>query len=106
MFQMTTCLCTYSMVLDGSSYYVVCLDYECLLSWIKSVFYIVCRSLVFNSCNILNIGLQTSICASVMCNLLLLTLYTVKPVLNGISRVQNIFLLKPGFRLIKVYYNN
>jgi hypothetical protein len=32
--------------------------------------------------------------------------YTVLPVLNGISRVQNIFLLKPGFRLIKVYYNN
>jgi hypothetical protein len=31
---------------------------------------------------------------------------TVKPVLNGISRVQNIFLLKSGFRLIKVYYNN
>jgi hypothetical protein len=29
--------------------------------------------------------------------------YTVKPVLKGISRVQNIFLLKPGFRLIKVY---
>jgi hypothetical protein len=27
---------------------------------------------------------------------------TVKPVLNGISRVQNIFPLKPGFRLIKV----
>jgi hypothetical protein len=31
---------------------------------------------------------------------------TVKPVLNGISRVQNIFLLKPGFRLIKVYYDS
>jgi hypothetical protein len=31
---------------------------------------------------------------------------TVKPVLNGISRVQNIFPLKPGFRLIKVYYDN
>jgi hypothetical protein len=30
----------------------------------------------------------------------------VKPVLNGISRDQNIFPLKPGFRLIKVYYNN
>ena len=30
--------------------------------------------------------------------------YTVKPVLNGISRDQNIFPLKPGFRLIKVYY--
>jgi len=30
--------------------------------------------------------------------------YTVKPVLNGISRDQNIFLLKPGFRLIKVHY--
>jgi hypothetical protein len=28
---------------------------------------------------------------------------TVKPVLNGSSRVQNIFLRKPGFRLIKVY---
>jgi hypothetical protein len=26
----------------------------------------------------------------------------VKPVLNGNSRVQNIFPLKPGFRLIKV----
>jgi hypothetical protein len=31
---------------------------------------------------------------------------TVKPVINGISRVQNIFPLKPGFRLIKVYCNN
>jgi hypothetical protein len=31
--------------------------------------------------------------------------YTVKPVLNGISRDQKFFLLKPGFRLIKVYYN-
>jgi hypothetical protein len=30
----------------------------------------------------------------------------VKPVLNGISRVQNIFPLKPGFRLIMVHYNN
>jgi hypothetical protein len=32
--------------------------------------------------------------------------YTVKPVLNGISRVQNIFPLKTGFRLIKVYYDS
>jgi hypothetical protein len=31
---------------------------------------------------------------------------TVKPVSNGISRVQNIFQLKPGFCLIKVYYDN
>ena len=31
-------------------------------------------------------------------------LHTVKPVLNGISRDQNIFPLKPGFRLIKVRY--
>jgi hypothetical protein len=30
---------------------------------------------------------------------------TVKLVVNGISRVQNIFLLKPGFCLIKVYYD-
>jgi len=29
---------------------------------------------------------------------------TVKPVLNGISRNQNIFPLKTGFRLIKVHY--
>jgi len=29
---------------------------------------------------------------------------TVKPVLNGMSRDQNIFPLKPGFRLIKVHY--
>jgi len=29
---------------------------------------------------------------------------TVKPVLNGISRDQNIFPLKTGFRLIKVHY--
>jgi hypothetical protein len=28
----------------------------------------------------------------------------VKPVLNGISRGQNMFPLKPGFRLIKVHY--
>jgi hypothetical protein len=34
------------------------------------------------------------------------TKYTVKPVLNGISRVENIFPLKPGFRLIKVYYDS
>jgi hypothetical protein len=33
-------------------------------------------------------------------------LFTVKLVFNGISKVQNIFLLKPGFRLIKVYYDN
>jgi hypothetical protein len=31
---------------------------------------------------------------------------TVKPVLNRISTVQKIFLLKSGFRLIKVYYDN
>jgi hypothetical protein len=30
----------------------------------------------------------------------------VKPVLNGISRVQNMFPLKPGFRSIKVYYDS
>ena len=30
--------------------------------------------------------------------------YTVKPVLNVISRDQKIFPLKPGFRLIKVHY--
>jgi len=29
---------------------------------------------------------------------------TVKPVLNGISWDQNIFPLKPGFRLIKLHY--
>jgi hypothetical protein len=29
---------------------------------------------------------------------------TVKPVLKEISRVQNIFLLKPGFHLIKIYF--
>jgi hypothetical protein len=33
-------------------------------------------------------------------------IYTIKPALNGISRVQNIFPLKPGFRLIKVYYDS
>jgi hypothetical protein len=32
-------------------------------------------------------------------------MHTVKPVLDGISRVQNIFPLKSGFRLIKVYYD-
>jgi len=31
-------------------------------------------------------------------------IYTVKPVLNGISRDQNVFPLKPGFRLIKLHY--
>jgi hypothetical protein len=36
--------------------------------------------------------------------LLMSYIYTVKPVLNGISRDQNIFSLKPGFRLIKVHY--
>jgi hypothetical protein len=29
-----------------------------------------------------------------------------KPVLKGISRAQNIFPLKPDFRLIKVYYDS
>jgi hypothetical protein len=33
-------------------------------------------------------------------------IYIVKPVLNGISNVQNIVLLKSGFRLIKVYYDS
>jgi hypothetical protein len=32
--------------------------------------------------------------------------YTVSPVLNRVSRAQNIFLLKPDFRLIKVYYDS
>jgi hypothetical protein len=31
---------------------------------------------------------------------------TVKPVLNGISRVQNIFPLKPGFRLFNVCHDS
>jgi hypothetical protein len=31
---------------------------------------------------------------------------TVKRVLNGISRVQNIFPLKTGFRLVKVCYDS
>jgi hypothetical protein len=31
-------------------------------------------------------------------------IFTVKPVLNGISRDQKIFWLKPGFRLTKVHY--
>jgi hypothetical protein len=30
----------------------------------------------------------------------------VKPVLKGILRVQNIFPLKAGFRLIRVYYDS
>jgi hypothetical protein len=30
--------------------------------------------------------------------------YTIKPVLSGISRDQNIFPLKPGFRIIKAHY--
>jgi hypothetical protein len=33
-------------------------------------------------------------------------LKTVKPVLNGISRAQNIFPLKPSFRLVNVYYDS
>jgi hypothetical protein len=47
------------------------------------------------------------------CNALILSVknavmvnYRVKHVSNGTSRVQNIFLLKPGFRLMKVCYNN
>jgi hypothetical protein len=35
-----------------------------------------------------------------------LRLNSVKSVLNGISRLQNIFPLKSGFRLIKVYYDS
>jgi hypothetical protein len=31
-------------------------------------------------------------------------IYTVKPVLNGFTRDQNIFPLKPGFHLIKAHY--
>jgi hypothetical protein len=34
------------------------------------------------------------------------TVNTAKPVLNGISTVQNIVPLKPGIRLIKVYYDS
>jgi hypothetical protein len=32
--------------------------------------------------------------------------FTVQPVLNGISRVQNIFPLKLGLHLIKIYYDS
>ena len=35
---------------------------------------------------------------------ILFKIITVRPLLNGISRDQNIFPLKPGFRLIKVHY--
>jgi hypothetical protein len=35
---------------------------------------------------------------------IIIIINTVKPVQNGISRDQKIFPLKPGFRLIKVYY--
>jgi hypothetical protein len=49
-----------------------------------------------------------------LCNTVLKYIYeltvpwlnTVKPDLNRISRVQNIFPLKPGFHLIKVYYDS
>jgi hypothetical protein len=38
--------------------------------------------------------------------IIIIIIITVKPVLNGISKIQNIFLLKPGFRLIKVHYDS
>ena len=39
-----------------------------------------------------------------VCVCVYIYIHTLKPVLNGISRDQNIFPLKPGFRLIKVHY--
>ena len=50
------------------------------------------------------IGARSRSCRERGHGLGLFSVYTVKPVLNGISRDQNIFLLKPGFRLIKVHY--
>jgi hypothetical protein len=47
-------------------------------------------------------GIPTHICRCIQ----VLKENAVKPVLNEISRVQNIFPLKPGFRLIKVYYDS
>jgi hypothetical protein len=45
MFRVNTCLHTYLMVMDSSSCCVVCLHYECLLSWIGYIFYSVFVSL-------------------------------------------------------------
>jgi hypothetical protein len=39
MFRIITCLFIYPMVIDSSSYSVVCLYYECLLNWIDCIFY-------------------------------------------------------------------
>ena len=54
---------------------------------------------VVSVCVVLCVGLSFSFIVEVK-----FLAYTVKPVLNGISRDQNIFPLKPGFRLIKVHY--
>jgi hypothetical protein len=81
---MITCLCIYPTVMGSSSYCVMCLYYECLLSWICSIFYDVCVCVcvcvcVADWCSILNnisiIGFWTSICASFMCNIFLLIIY-------------------------------
>jgi hypothetical protein len=50
--------------------------------------------------------LSNGISDSVVNNNSIKLFITVKPVLSGISRVQNMFLLKPGFRLIKEYYDS
>jgi hypothetical protein len=47
---------------------------------------------------------EWKVCCILFFFVILQHLHTVKPVLNGISRDQNIFPLKPGFRLIKVHY--
>jgi hypothetical protein len=49
--------------------------------------------------------LKVNVFAEVLGTSLVIT-GTVKPVLNGISRIQYIFPLKPGFHLIKVYYDS
>jgi len=60
--------------------------------------------LYFNYFNVLNLILSVSRCHFTYSYNCSTNNGTVKPVLNGISRDQNIFLLKPGFRLIKVHY--
>jgi hypothetical protein len=80
-----TCSCTYSTVMDRSSYYVLCSCYECLLSCVGSVH---CY-LVFNSHNVSNIRLYMSLYASFMCSLFILILY-----IQYCFNVLGIFLLR------------
>jgi len=63
-----------------------------------------CTWIVMCLCTNRQVSVYLSVLNLISQHHILIFIYTVKPVLNGISRDQNIFPLKPGFRLIKVHY--